>query len=102
MALIRIMDKKNNNMRNLKDLEIWFITGSQHLYGPEILKTVEENALTIANSLSNDENIPLKILFKPIVKTTEEIFNLMLDANYSTQCVGIITWMHTFYQQKCG
>jgi len=100
MALIRIMDKKNNNMRNLKDLEIWFITGSQHLYGPEILKTVEENALTIANSLSNDENIPLKILFKPIVKTTEEIFNLMLDANYSSQCVGIITWMHTFSPAK--
>jgi len=96
MAQIPIMDKKNSNMENLKKLEIWFITGSQHLYGQETLNKVAENAQTIANFLSNIQNIPVQIVFKPIVKTAEEIFNLILEVNYNRNCIGIITWMHTF------
>jgi len=100
MAQIPIMDKKNSNMENLKNLEIWFITGSQHLYGPETLEKVKENAQTISNYLSNNQNIPLQIIFKPIVKTAEEIFNLILEVNYNQNCIGIITWMHTFSPSK--
>ena len=100
MAQIPIMDKKNSNMENLKKLEIWFITGSQHLYGPETLEKVWENAQTVANYLSNKQNIPVQIIFKPIVKTAEEIYNLILEVNYNRNCIGIITWMHTFSPSK--
>ena len=100
MARIPIMDKKNSNMENLKNVEIWFITGSQHLYGQETLNKVAENAQTIANFLSNNPNIPVQIVFKPIVKTAEEIFNLILEVNYNQNCIGIITWMHTFSPSK--
>jgi len=100
MVLMPIMDKKNSNMEKLKNAEIWFLTGSQHLYGQETLNKVAENAQTIANFLSNSENIPVKILFKPILKTAEEIFNLILEVNYNRNCIGIITWMHTFSPSK--
>ena len=60
-------------MINLKTFEVWFITGSQHLYGEETLKQVAENAKTIADSLNNEPQIAVQIIFKPTVKTAEEI-----------------------------
>ena len=87
-------------MLNLKSLEVWFVTGSQHLYGEETLKQVAEHSQQIALSLNDSLNIPVKIIFKPVVKTTEEIFGLCQDANNSKNCIGIITWMHTFSPSK--
>ena len=87
-------------MIKLKELEIWFVTGSQHLYGEETLKKVAAHSETIAASLNNAANIPVKIVFKPTVKTTEEIYNVCLEANTACNCIGIITWMHTFSPAK--
>ncbi len=87
-------------MIDLKKYEIWFVTGSQHLYGPETLRKVDEHSKVISNSLNNSQNIPLKIVFKPVVKTPEEILKICKEANYSEYCIGIITWMHTFSPAK--
>jgi L-arabinose isomerase len=87
-------------MINLKSLEVWFATGSQHLYGEETLKQVAEHSQQIASSLNDSINLPVKIVFKPVVKTTEEIFGLCQEANNSKNCIGIITWMHTFSPAK--
>ena len=87
-------------MINFKELEIWFVTGSQHLYGEETLKQVAVHSQTIAKALNDAEQIPVKVVFKPIVKTPEEIFALCQEANTAAACIGLITWMHTFSPAK--
>ncbi len=85
---------------DLKQFEIWFVTGSQHLYGPETLKQVSEHAQTIATSLNAATQIPVTVLFKPIVTTPEEIYQVCQQANTQKNCIGLITWMHTFSPAK--
>jgi L-arabinose isomerase len=87
-------------MINLKELEVWFITGSQHLYGEETLKQVAEHSKTIAASLNESPQIPVRIIFKPTVKTAEEIYSVCQEANTAKNCMGVITWMHTFSPAK--
>jgi L-arabinose isomerase len=87
-------------MTDLKKLEIWFITGSQHLYGDETLKKVAEHASIIAKSFNTNPRIPVSVEWKPVVKTAEEIYAICSEANVSGQCIGIITWMHTFSPAK--
>ena len=87
-------------MNDLKSLEAWFVTGSQHLYGEETLRQVAEHARIIADALDNSPVIPVRIVCKPVVKTPEEIYRLLQEANTQTHCVGIIAWMHTFSPAK--
>ena len=85
---------------HLKKLEVWFVTGSQHLYGEETLKQVAAHAQIIAGALNDAPQIPVKIVFKPTVKTPEEIYHICMEANTSANCIGIIAWMHTFSPAK--
>jgi L-arabinose isomerase len=85
---------------DLKKLEVWFVTGSQHLYGEETLKQVAEHSANIAKALNDTPQIPVKVVFKPTVKTPEEIYHACQDANITPNCIGIIAWMHTFSPAK--
>jgi len=85
---------------DIKKLEVWFVTGSQHLYGEETLKQVASHSQTIAAALNKAPQIPITVVFKPTVKTSEEIYNLCVDANTAKNCIGIIAWMHTFSPAK--
>jgi L-arabinose isomerase len=87
-------------MIDLKQFEVWFVTGSQHLYGEDTLKQVAIHAQQIAQSFDNSGKIPVSVLFKPVVKTTDEIYALCLQANNTKNCIGIIAWMHTFSPAK--
>lgn len=87
-------------MINLKNLEVWFITGSQNLYGEETLKQVSKHAQIVADGINNAKEISVTVVFKPIVKSTEEIFETLQQANVAPNCIGIITWMHTFSPAK--
>lgn len=87
-------------MLNLKQLEIWFVTGSQHLYGEETLRQVDAHSQVIAEFLDKAAPIPVQVVFKPVVKTTDEIYAICQAANVATNCVGIVTWMHTFSPAK--
>jgi L-arabinose isomerase len=87
-------------MIDLAPLEAWFVTGSQHLYGEEVLKQVAADAQAIARGLSEDAGIPIRVQFKPVLTTPEAIHELCLEANRAPQCVGLITWMHTFSPAK--
>lgn len=87
-------------MSSLKKYEFWFITGSQHLYGAETLKKVSDHSQIIANGLHEAKGIPCSVVFKPIVTTPDEITKIIKEANYSENCAGIITWMHTFSPSK--
>jgi L-arabinose isomerase len=85
---------------DLKKLEVWFVTGSQHLYGEETLKQVAAHSQTIAKSLSQAKQIPVTVVFRPTVKSPEEIYATCQEANTTTNCIGIIAWMHTFSPAK--
>jgi L-arabinose isomerase len=87
-------------MVNLKNVEVWFITGSQHLYGPKTLDQVAENSQKVVNGLNKAVGLPIDIVFKSVLTTPEAIRELCLDANSSNKCVGLITWMHTFSPAK--
>ncbi len=87
-------------MIDLKKFEVWFITGSQHLYGEETLKLVAEHSQQIAKGLDNSGKIPVRVVYKPVVKSTEEIYETLQQANTTENCIGIITWMHTFSPAK--
>lgn len=87
-------------MKHLKELEVWFVTGSQHLYGEETLRQVAEHSQKIAAHLDSEETIPVRVVFKPTVKSPEEIFTVCQEANLSKSCIGIIAWMHTFSPAK--
>jgi L-arabinose isomerase len=87
-------------MNDLKKLEIWFITGSQHLYGDETLKKVAEHSQVIAASLNDNNQISASVIFKPVVTTPEEILSICKEVNASANCIGIIAWMHTFSPAK--
>src|ERR1700729_4488246 len=87
-------------MKNPEDLEIWFLTGSQHLYGPEALTRVAENSQKVSAFLSADDSIPFKVVFKPVLTTSEEVRALCREANSQKQCIGLVLWMHTFSPAK--
>ncbi len=87
-------------MIDLKKKEVWFVTGSQHLYGEETLLQVAEHSKTIAASLNDTDEIPVKIIFKPTVKSADEIYAVCMEANTTKDCIGIIAWMHTFSPAK--
>lgn len=87
-------------MHLLTHPEIWFVTGSQHLYGPETLAQVATNARAIVAGLDGSRRIPLDVIFKPVVKTPDEIRALCLEANSAANCAGLILWMHTFSPSK--
>ena len=87
-------------MVHLATPEFWFITGSQHLYGPETLKQVAANSQKIVDALNASKHMPLKLVFKPVLKTPEEIRHLCLDANHAANCAGLVLWMHTFSPSK--
>jgi L-arabinose isomerase len=87
-------------MIDLKQYEVWFVTGSQHLYGPKTLEQVAAHSQEIAQALSNSARIPVKVVFRPVLTTPEAIHALCLEANSTANCVGLITWMHTFSPAK--
>lgn len=85
---------------DISEKEIWFVTGSQHLYGTETLNQVASNAKEIAKGLDTSDYVPVKIVFQPTVKTPQEVTDICLKAGSDKNCIGIITWMHTFSPAK--
>lgn len=82
------------------DLELWYLTGSQNLYGPETLKQVDVDSKQIVDALNQAGTIAAKIVFKPVLKSPEEITAIIREANNAEKCVGVILWMHTFSPSK--
>jgi len=87
-------------MINYNDYEVWFATGSQHLYGDEVLKIVAQHSQEIAQWLTASGKLPVKVIFKPVVISPDAITELCREANNARRCIGLITWMHTFSPAK--
>ena len=87
-------------MEFFKKLEVWFVVGSQHLYGPKTLQQVADNARVVVDGLNAAGHFPVKLVLKPTVKTPDEILAICREANHSENCIGLITWQHTFSPAK--
>ena len=87
-------------MKVYDTVEAWFITGSQNLYGEEVLRQVTEDSGRIVEGLNASGKLPIRIVFKPVLTTPEAITQLVHEANASANCVGLIAWMHTFSPAK--
>jgi L-arabinose isomerase len=87
-------------MIDLKQYEVWFVTGSQALYGEEVLKQVANDSQKIAGALSESQSIPVRVVYKPVLTTPDAIQDLCMQANSDKKCIGLITWMHTFSPAK--
>ncbi|MFD0319068.1 L-arabinose isomerase [Streptomyces flavalbus] len=80
--------------------EVWFLTGSQGLYGEETLKQVAEQSERIAATLAGADGLPVRVVWKPVLTDAAAIRRVCLDANGDDRCVGLIAWMHTFSPAK--
>lgn len=87
-------------MNAAKSLELWFVAGSQHLYGPGPLQQVAENSAKIAASLNAEAAIPVKVVAKQVMVSDDSIRRLCHEANASENCIGLVFWMHTFSPAK--
>jgi len=83
-------------MKALADHEVWFVTGSQALYGADVLELVADHAGQMARAIDESPPIPVRVVPKPVVTTHESILELCLAATAAPSCVGVIAWMHTF------
>jgi L-arabinose isomerase len=84
----------------LGQLEVWFLTGSQELYGDYVLQQVDGHAREIVASIDAETAIPVRVVHKPVVKNAESIRQVCLEANAAESCVGVVAWMHTFSPAK--
>jgi L-arabinose isomerase len=87
-------------MKNLQAPQIWYITGSQHLYGEETLKQVAVHSEKIVDELNGSKKMALPLVFKSLVTKPEEIRRVCQEASSDPNCGGIILWMHTFSPSK--
>jgi L-arabinose isomerase len=87
-------------MIELKQYEVWFVTGSQSLYGQEALNQVAANSRQIGEALGRAAAMPVNVVFKPVLTTPEAIARLCREANAAPNCVGLVCWMHTFSPAK--
>ena len=85
---------------DFKQLNVWFVTGSQHLYGPETLERVAKHSEEIVHFFNDLLTFTVPVVFKPVMKTPDEITQLCVDANADPNCIGLITWCHTFSPSK--
>ena len=87
-------------MIDLKSFDVWFVTGSQHLYGQETLTKVAEHSREMVKGLSRSSRMPVNIESKPVMTGSDSIRDLCLEANAAKNCIGLIAWMHTFSPAK--
>jgi L-arabinose isomerase len=83
-------------MKALAEHEVRFVTGSQHLYGADALRLVEDHSRQIAGALDESAAVPVRVVSKPVVTTSESTLGLCLAATAAQSCVGVTAWMHTF------
>lgn len=83
-----------------KDLEVWFVTGAQLLYGGDAVISVDAHSNEMVKGLNDSGNLPVKVVYKGTANSAAEVSAAFRAANADTKCIGVITWMHTFSPAK--
>jgi len=84
----------------LGHLEVWLVTGSQEMYGPETLRQVEAHAREVAAGLDEQPGVPVRVVLREVATSPGSIRRVALEANAADACIGVIAWMHTFSPAK--
>ncbi len=84
----------------MKDLEVWFVTGAQLLYGGDAVVAVDAHSTEMVKGLNDSGKLPVKVVYKGTVNSSPEIAATLSAANNDSKCIGVITWMHTFSPAK--
>lgn len=87
-------------MTNFKDLEVWFVTGAQLLYGGDSVIQVDAHSNEMVKGLNESGNLPVNVVYKGTVNSAKEVTAAFKAANNDDKCIGVITWMHTFSPAK--
>ena len=87
-------------MTQLSTATVWFVIGTQHLYGAETLRQVEQHGKEVVDRLNREGKLPFPLVLKPLVKSPDEALAFCREANHDQQCLGVITWLHTFSPAK--
>jgi len=85
---------------NYKDLEVWFVTGAQLLYGGDAVIAVDAHSTEMVKGLNDSGNLPVRVVYKGTANSAVEVSEIFRAANGDTKCIGVITWMHTFSPAK--
>ena len=85
---------------NFAPLRVWFLTGSQRLYGDDVLAQVAEQSRGLAGRLNASGDLPIEVVWRHVLTGPDEIRHAMLDANSDDSVIGLIAWMHTFSPAK--
>ncbi|VXB55990.1 L-arabinose isomerase [Aeromicrobium sp. 9AM] len=85
---------------SIAEREIWFLTGSQGLYGEETLQQVADQSREVAETLAAHPDLTIRIVWKPVLTSSDAIRRTILEANADDACIGLIGWMHTFSPAK--
>ncbi|WP_168916439.1 L-arabinose isomerase [Microcella flavibacter] len=85
---------------DLSTYEVWFLTGSQNLYGDETLRQVAAQSQEVVAGLQAASSIPVSIVWKPTLVDSTSIKKVMQEANAAENVIGVIAWMHTFSPAK--
>ena len=83
-----------------ENLEVWWVTGAQLLYGGDAVVQVDGHSKEMVAGLNESGNLPIKVVYKGTANSSKEVEAIMKAANNDDKCVGIITWMHTFSPAK--
>lgn len=89
-----------STLAHLHTPDLWFVCGSQHLYGPGPLAEVARNAEEVARGLDTSGALPLPVRYKGVLTTPEEVTKLCQEASRDPSCAGLMVWMHTFSPAK--
>ena len=100
MATEPAVTERARPQSDYQSLECWFLTGSQSLYGDDVLRKVAEQSQEVAETLDDADGTPIRIVWKPVLIDAESIRRVCLEANASDRCAGVIAWMHTFSPAK--
>ena len=87
-------------VKAFENLEVWFVTGAQLLYGGDAVVQVDNHSKIMVDGLNESGRLPIKVVYKGTANSSKEVADVFAKANNDNKCVGVITWMHTFSPAK--
>ena len=83
-----------------ENLEVWFVTGAQLLYGGDAVVQVDGHSQQMVDGMNESGLLPVKLVYKGTANSSAEVVDVMSRAEAEPRCIGVITWMHTFSPAK--
>ena len=87
-------------IKAFENLEVWFVTGAQLLYGGDAVVQVDGHSQKMVDGMNASGLLPVKIVYKGTANSSAEVSDVMGRAEADSRCIGVITWMHTFSPAK--